>query len=153
MIHYIQRHITLIAVAVLCTGAGAAASAIANATAASTSPPARMAHHGMGHHGLSLRALVHRTVAGNLVVATRRGFVHVTVARGLVRSVGAHSITLTEGTPRASYRTVTLKLPAKVRVRDNRRRASLGQVSAGQRAIVVIAPRRALVAAHTPKRA
>lgn len=85
-----------------------------------------------------------------MVVATPRGFVKVNVARGKVKSVAGHRLTLVEGTRRATYRTVTITLPAGTRVRDNRHKATLGQISPGQRALVIKGPNRALVIAHTP---
>lgn len=85
------------------------------------------------------------------MVATKSGFANVTVARGRVQSINGDVLTLVEGTPKQSYRTATLTLPATVRVRDDKQKASLSQVTAGQRATVVIGPNRALVVAHTPK--
>lgn len=144
---FVHRHIKVIAVGLACAAAGAGASAVAVAGASTTPTGTRAAHRGLGP-----RALVRRTVQGDLVLATRKGFVHVKVARGLVKSVSGNQLTLTEGTRKASYATVQLTLPARTRVRDNRQKATLSAVKPGQRALVVQAPKRALVIAHTPRK-
>ncbi len=142
-----RSRLKLGAVALLCVALGVGAGAIANG-AASTSTPAVKAR---GHHAhLGLRMLVRRTAQANLVVHTKQGFANVTVARGTVRSVSGHQLTLAEGTRKATYKTVTYTLPATVRVRDNRQRSTLSAVKPGQRALVVILPKRALVVARTP---
>jgi hypothetical protein len=137
-------------VALTCLGIGAGASAIATASASSTH--AKTAHR--NRHGiLAPRAigLLRRTVQGSFVVATKSGFVNVTVARGQVQSVSGQTITIVEGTPKQTYKTVALTLPSTVTVRDDRQPATLGQVTAGQRATVIVGPNQALVVAHTPK--
>jgi hypothetical protein len=65
--------------------------------------------------------------------------------------VNGQQLTITEGTAKASYKTVTLTIPAGARVRDNRQKASLSDVKAGQRVIVIQAPKRTLVIARTPR--
>ncbi|HWE34221.1 MAG TPA: hypothetical protein VG410_12095 [Solirubrobacteraceae bacterium] len=136
------------AVALACVAVGVGAGAIANG-AASTSAPATT--HSAHRARLGLRALVRRTAQANLVVHTKQGFVNVTVARGTVQSVSGNEVTLAEGTRKATYKTVTYTLPAAVRVRDNRQRSTLSAVKPGQRALVVMLPKRALVIARTPK--
>lgn len=143
---FLHRHIRVIAVGLTCAAAGAGLSAIATA-GATTSGSGKAAHRGLGP-----RAIIRRTVQGDLVVATRKGFVHVKVARGLVKSVSGNQLTLAEGTRKASYGTVQLTLPARTRVRDNRQKATLSAVKPGQRAVVIQAPKRALVIAHTPRK-
>jgi hypothetical protein len=142
---FLHRHIKLITVGVVCAGLGAAGSAVA--VAGASTPGAATAAHAR----LRPRALIRRTVAAQLVVATRQGFVKVNITRGQVKSVSGHQLTLAEGTRRSTYKTVTLTLPAQTRVRDNHQKATLSQVSAGQRALVIRGPHRALVIAHTPK--
>jgi hypothetical protein len=146
MINFLRRHIVLLAVGVTCAAAGAGASVIAAAGAASSPHPRATAAH-----RLTLRRLARRTVAGSLVVRTKRGYVNVQIARGLVKQVSGQQLTLAEGTPRSTYRTVTLTLPAHTRVRDNRQPSTLAQVKPGQRAIVLIAPKRAFLVARTPR--
>ncbi len=141
----INRRVQLVAVAITCLGIGAGASAVTTASANNTA--ARP-----GTHGRPLRALLRRTVAGSFVVATKSGFVDLTVARGRVQAVDpqARTLTLVEGTRSQAYRTVTLTLPTDVKVRVDRTPASLDQVAVGQRATVVTGPKRTLVLAHTP---
>lgn len=142
-----RSRLKLGAVALTCVALGVGAGAIANG-AASTSTPAATA--GAHHVRLGLRALVRRTAQATLVVHTKQGFVNVTIARGTVQSVSGNQLTLAEGTRKATYKTVTYTLPATVRVRDNRQRSTLSAVKPGQRALVVMLPKRALVVARTP---
>ena len=145
MIRFIHKHLTVLLVGASCAAAGAGAGAIATAGAATPS------HSSKSTRRAELRRLIRHTVAGSLVVHTKQGFVTVTVARGTVRSVSGQQLTLAEGTRKAVYRTVTLTLPTNTRVRDNRQKATLNQVQSGQRAVILVAPHRPLVVAHTPK--
>ena len=145
MHRFLNRNLKLIVVGLACAAVGAGASAIA-AAGASTSQSGSAAHHRTGPRGL-IRRIVHR----QFVVATPRGFVHVSVVRGQVKSVSGNQLTLVEGTRRATYKTVTITLPAGTRVRDNRQLATLSDVKPGQRAMVIRTPRRTLVFAHTPQ--
>jgi hypothetical protein len=142
-----KARLKLGAVALVCVALGAAGGVIANSSASTTAST----HVGGKHAGLRPRALLRRTVQANLVVHTKQGFVNVTIARGTVQSVSGNQLTLAEGTRKASYKTVTFTLPAKVRVRDDRQPSTLGAVKPGQRAVVVLLPQRALVIARTPK--
>lgn len=142
----LKLNLKLVTVGLVCAGLGAGAGVIA--TAGASTPTS----HAAPHRRLAPRALIRRVVQGQLVVATRHGFVHVRIDRGQVKSVSGSQLTLLVGTRRATYRTVTLTLPARTRVRDNHQKATLAQVKPGQRAIVIQAPKRALVIAHSPKR-
>jgi hypothetical protein len=145
------RRVQLLTVALTCLAIGAGASAIATADASNTNAAKTHTRSTAHKAGLvRLRAVARRTVAGSFVVATKSGFVTVTVARGRVQAVSGQTLTLVEGTKAQTYRTVSLSLPATVRVRDNKQPSTLAQVTAGQRATVIIAPDRALVVAHTP---
>ena len=62
---------------------------------------------------------------GDVVVRTASGFGTVSFQRGTVTSVSGAQLTLTEGTRRASYRSVTVTIPADAVIRDNRQRAAL----------------------------
>lgn len=104
----------------------------------------------MGARAGALRRLARRTVHASLVVATRTGFANVTLDRGKVDSVRGRQLTLIEGTKASSYKTVTLTIPAGARIRDNRQLAAMSAIKPGQRAIVLQAPRRTFVFAHTP---
>jgi hypothetical protein len=146
----IRRHSRLLLVAVCCVAAGAGISAIATAGAAtsgSSSHPA--ATHAKARKG-GLRRLLH-AVQGSGVVRTADGFANVTFERGKVDSVSGQQLTITEGTPKATYKTVTVTIPAGAVIRDNRQKASLSDVKAGQRVLVLTAPKRTYVIARTPK--
>jgi hypothetical protein len=146
------KRLQLLTVALTCLGIGAGASAIAAADASSTpSSHTQALRSPQALRGTRVRALLRRTVEGNLVVSTKSGFVNVSVARGRVQAVNGDQLTLVEGTAKQSYRTVTLTLPANVKVRDDRQTSTLSQLTSGQRAVVIIGPKRGLVLAHTPK--
>ncbi len=146
-----RSRLKLGAVALVCVALGAGAGVIAN-SAASTSAPASASHAGRLHARGRLGGLARRTVSATLVVHTKQGFADVTIARGTVQSASGNQLTLAEGTKTATYKTVTLTLPSNVRVWDNGQRStSLSAVSQGQRALVIVGPRRAWVIAHTPK--
>jgi hypothetical protein len=152
---YILRHSRLLLVAVCCAALGAGASAIATAGASTSTSAAHaaatQAKHAKHAKRGGLRRLALRAVHGSAVVHTRQGFVTVTYDRGTVDSVNGQQLTITEGTAKASYQTVTLTIPTTARVRDDRQKASLSAVKAGQRVIVVQAPKRTLVSARTPR--
>jgi hypothetical protein len=146
----IRRHSRLLLVAVCCVAAGAAISAIATAGAAtsgsSSHPASQHAHVRKG----GLRRLAH-AVQGSAVVRTADGFATVTFQRGKVAAVSGRQLTITEGTRKATYKTVTVTVPADAVVRDNRAKSSLSDVKAGQRVLVLTAPKRTYVIARTPK--
>ena len=135
------------AVALVCVALGAGASAIASSSASTAAPAKAHAAHARGRIG----KLARRTVQGTFVVHSKRGWANVTFARGTVESVSGNQLTLAEGTRKATYKTATVTLPSNVVVRDNRQQSSLAGLSHGQRALVLIAPRRAWVIARTPK--
>ena len=149
---HILKHSRLLLLAVCCVALGAGASVIAGAGAASSSP-ARAAAHAHGHHGKhhgGLRGVARRAVHGDVVLHTRAGFRTVTFDRGVVDSVSGQQLKIVEGTPKATYKTVTLTIPANARVRDDKQDSSLSAVKPGQRVLVVAAPMRTLVIARTP---
>ena len=86
-----------------------------------------------------------------MVVATKSGFATVTINRGFVQSVSGQQLTIREGSAKATYKTVTVTIPAGAVIRDNRQKASLSDVKAGQRVLVLTAPKRTYVIARTPK--
>ncbi|MFZ1993049.1 MAG: hypothetical protein WAU75_02990, partial [Solirubrobacteraceae bacterium] len=147
----IGRHSRLLLVAICCVAAGAGISAIASAGATGTT--SSLAHSGAKAGKLragALRRLAH-AVQGSAVVRTAHGFATVTFERGKVDSVSGRQLTITEGTPKATYKTVTVSIPADAVVRDNRQKATLSAVKAGQRVVVLTAPKRTYVIARTPK--
>lgn len=144
-----RSRLKLGAVALVCVALGTGAGVIAN-SAASTSTPAS-SHAGRMHARARIGKLARRTVQGTFIVHSKSGWATVQFARGTVESVSGNQLTLAEGTKKAAYKTVTLTLPSKVLVRDNGQKSTLSSVSQGQRALVIIAPRRAWVIAHTLK--
>lgn len=144
----IHKQFRLIALGASCVAIGAGASAVASAGGATQSPTT--AHRTHAHRGpFAPRRAVRRAVHGDLLLATKRGFVKVAWDRGVVQSVNGQRLTLTEGR-KTTTRTVTLTIPSNARIRDNGRKATLSQVSRGQRVFVVHGPARTLVRARTP---
>ena len=152
----IRRHWRLLSVAVCCVALGAGVSAITTAGAAtsgtgsagSSSHAAKAAKPAAAGRGL--RRLT-RAVQGSAVVHTKNGFATVTFQRGKVDAVSGQRLTITEGTRRATYKTVTVTIPANAVVRDDRHKASLSDVKAGQRVLVLQSPKRTYVIARTPR--
>jgi hypothetical protein len=151
---HILRHSRSLLVAVCCIALGAGASVIAGAGAA-TSTPAHAKHARAGRGAKAkkrgLRRIATRAVHGDVVVHTKAGFETVTFDRGVVDSVSGRQLKITEGTPKATYNTVTLTIPANARVRDDKQESTLSSVKAGQRVLVVSGAKRALVVARTPR--
>ena len=142
-----RKHLKLIGVAASCAAIGAGASAIASAGAATgTTAPAKAAHAAKA--GLGPRRLIARAVHAEVVVHTKAGWGTVTLDRGVVQSISSQQLTINEGTAKASYKTITLTIPASARVRVNTHKATLVDVKAGQRVVVIQAPKRTLVVAH-----
>jgi hypothetical protein len=156
MKHLIGRHRRALALATTCVAVGVGIGAITSAGASTTkaASSSKVAHtaaaarHGrLRHRGRLLR----RAVQGDVIVRTASGFGTVSFQRGTVTSVSGAQLTLTEGTRKASYKSVTVTVPAQAVVRDNRTRATLSSLTAGQRVLVINAPKRTFVLAHTPK--
>jgi hypothetical protein len=149
----LRKHSRLLAVAVTCAALGAAVSAIATAGAATagSGKATATARHAKRAKAGGLRRFAARAVSGSVVVRTKSGFQTVTFERGKVDSVSGQQLTITEGTPKASDKTVTLTIPSGAVVRDDRQKASLSDVKPGQRVLVVGAPKRTIVIARTPK--
>jgi hypothetical protein len=151
----LRKHTRLLLVAVVCVALGAGASAIATAGAASSSSAKTGAAGGRAKLARigGLRRFAARAVHGDVVVRTKSGFATVTFDRGTVDSVSGQQLAIAEGTKKASYKTVTVTIPAGAVVRDDRHKASLSDVKAGQRVLVLVAPKRTFVMARTPKTA
>jgi hypothetical protein len=149
----LRKHSRTLVVAVCCVAVGAAASAIAVAGASTgsanhtgaKSAAARLAHGGRLHR------LAARAVQGSAVLYTKQGFKTATFERGAVDSVSGQQLQITEGTPKANYKTVTVTIPSTAHVRDNRQTASLSSLQSGQRVVVVQAPSGTFVIAHTAR--
>lgn len=151
---FVRKHSRVLLIAVSCATLGAAASAIAAAGAATSSPSsaAKAKLHARDRRAVALRRVALRSVHGDLVVKTKTGFGTVTFDRGKVDSVSGQQLTMTDATRNASYKTITLTIPSGAVIRDDRKPAALSDLKAGQRVIVVQAPKRTIVVAHTPKR-
>jgi hypothetical protein len=155
----LRKHSRLLAVAVTCVALGAGVGAIASAGAATggsakASAAGKHAKHGKRAkqgNAAGLRRYAARAVDGSIVVRTKGGFKTVTFDRGKVDSVSGQQLTITEGTPKAAYKTLTLTIPAGAVVRDDRQKATLAQVKPGQRVLVLVAPKQTFVIARTPK--
>jgi hypothetical protein len=147
---FIRDHSRILLVAASCTALGAGASAIASAGAAGS---ASGAHARTGAlRGRELRRFARHAVQGSFVVHTaKRGFVTVSFHRGKVDAVDGQQLTLTEGTKAAAYKTVRLTIPSTAKVRDNRQASTLSALQPGQRVVVLTAPQRTFVIAHTVK--
>jgi hypothetical protein len=152
MKNLIARHYRVLAAATACVALGIGIGAITSASA-TTKPvvSANRADARTRRQGRP-RRILRRTVQGDLVVHTKDGFATVALYRGTVDSVSDAKLTLTEGIGTASYRTVTVTIPAGSRVRDDGKPANLASVTAGQRVIVVRAPKRTFVLARPPRR-
>jgi GTPase involved in cell partitioning and DNA repair len=129
-------------------------SAIADAGAAQTHGARHHSHYGFyrygPRHGLGLaRGAVH----GELVVPNGTGFATVTFDRGTVKSVSGNTLTVTDGTRTKTYKDVTLTIPAGAAVRNNGATASLSDLKAGERVVVVQGPKHTWVIARTPRSA
>jgi hypothetical protein len=145
---FITKHMRIVLVGLSAMAIGASASAIASAGATGTH-----AAHGTraGHRAYGLHRLARRAVHGSVVVKTTTGFQTITFNRGKVDSVSGSQLTMTDGTRRASYQTVTLTVPSTARIRDNRHPTTLAALKPGQRVIVIQAPKQTLVIAHTSR--
>lgn len=150
-----QRTIVMKTGAVLgaCAAIGAGAGILGSAGASSASP-AKAAGAGKlaGRHGRRLRAgaiIPGRGIHGSVVVPGARGtFRTLTFDRGVVKSVSGTTLTITEGTRRATYRTATVTVPSSAVVRDNRQTVALSALKPGQRVVVVQGTPKMHVVAH-----
>jgi hypothetical protein len=153
---FLRNNSKVVLVALCCLALGAGASAIASAGAATGGKASRHAaqqrlwtHRGLRARGLS--RVGRHAVQGTVVLATRHGFKTVSFDRGTVVSVSGAQLTLSEGSAKTARRNVTLTVPSTARIRDDRRAASLSALKAGQRVMVIRAPRRTLVIAHAAR--
>src|SRR3954470_885445 len=116
----------------------AGACALAGAGAGLAGSDAHSGAHFRHHDGHRLGRFAKGPVHADLVVPTRGGeFKTVTLDRGLVESVGAGSLTIKEGTPTATYKTVTLTIPSGAKIRRNHDDAQLSDLQPGDYVTVV----------------
>lgn len=138
----------LIAVGVTCAAVGAAGGgAAAGAATSGHSTASPHARHGAAR-------VLRRTVHADLVIAQRDGkFATVSVDRGVIKAVSGDQLTIADATRKATYRDVTLTIPAKATIRDNRHAATLASLKPGQHVMVRQGPGRTVVRAHGARRA
>lgn len=145
---FLRKHIKLLTVGAACAAAGVGAGAIATAGAAGTSTASQSSAAPRAAARAARRSILARAVQGDVVVASKNGFATVTLNRGFVQSVAGQQLTIREGTKKATYKVVTLTIPAGAKVRDNGQSASLSQLTAGQRVRVIQGPKRTWVIAR-----
>jgi hypothetical protein len=138
----------VLALGVACAAAGAGAGTVAAAGASTGHRSPSGAHAAHVGHARGLIRLLRRSVHGELTIHTAKGFRTVTMNRGTVDAVSGDSLTMTDGTPKASDQKVTLTIPAGARIRNERKPATLSSLTAGERVVVVQLPRRTIVRAH-----
>jgi hypothetical protein len=131
--------------------AGIAGTAAAPSKSGSSTAPA-------GHpFRLGMRMRMHRLggppVHGELVVPNRAGtgFDTVTIDNGKFKSLSGNQLTITEGTQKATYKTVTLTIPSNAVVRRNWSPAKLSDLRAGDEVHVLVGPRGTFVSARDAK--
>jgi hypothetical protein len=135
-------------VAAASVGATVAVDAATSAGSKSSPHRAGSRHPGLRH--LGARRVLRRVVHADLVVARRDGtFPTITIDRGRIGAVSGSTVSLVEGTAKATYKSVDIALPAGAVVRVNGRRASAAELKPGMRARVLQAPRRTVVRARS----
>jgi hypothetical protein len=147
---FITTHPRVLALGVACAAAGAGAGTVAaaGASAGHRSASGTRTDRAAPARQRGLIRLARRTVHGELTVRTPGGFRTVTIDRGVVDSVSGDTLTMTDGTSKASDQKVTLTIPSSARVRNDRRTASLPSLTAGERVLVVQLPKRTVVRAR-----
>ena len=109
------------------------------------------AHHGHYPFGHGMR--MGQPVHADLVVPDRQGgFQNVTMDRGTVSSVSGDQLTIDEGTPKATYKTLTLTIPSDATVSRNRQSAQLSDLQPGDFVAVVQSQGKTFVTAFNRSR-
>jgi hypothetical protein len=83
-----------------------------------------------------------------IVPNNKGGFDAVTMDRGSFSSLSGDQLTITEGTKSATYKTVTITIPANATVRRNEKKAELTDLKAGNEVKILRGPDGTVVAAH-----
>jgi hypothetical protein len=143
----------VLAVGAVCAAAGAGAGtvAVAGASTSHGSTSGARTHRTASARRRGLLRLARRTVHGELTVDTPTGFQTAAIDRGTIDSVSGDTLSVTDGTRRASAQKVTLTIPSSAVIRNDRRPASLASLRAGERVVVVALPQRTVVVAHPPR--
>jgi hypothetical protein len=138
---FVKAGVVAVACGALGTGVAFASSALTPQSSPAQQPPSNNGKHAAAHKGRKGAGPFARVVHGDAVVPAQNGqFVNVTFDRGVVQSVQGNTLTLKEGTNNATYKTVTLTIPADAKIRDNKQPAQLSDVKPGQRAAVLLGP-------------
>lgn len=128
---------------------GAGIGYASSASGASSTPLST--HKTGGARALRQAARLRRAVSITAVVPDGNGkFATISVERGTLLSSSGSMLSIREGTPRVSYKTVTLTLPSDTAVRLARQPSSLAALRAGDRIVVVQGPRRTVLSARPP---
>src|SRR3954452_15734676 len=91
-------------------------------------------------------------VHAELVVPDRQGgFRTVTLDRGTVKTVSGDQLTIAEGTKKATYKDVTLTIPATAKIRRNGDSAALSDLQAGDLVSIVTTGDKTFVKAKAPR--
>lgn len=138
------------AVGVVCATAGAAAgiagsSASSQSTAKSAAAGAVIADGPMLHFKLGLDAAGPPVHSDTVVPNQKGGFDTITMDRGTYSSLSGDQLTITEGTKTATYKTVTLTIPANATVRRNDQTAHLSDIKSGDTVMVAQTPQGTVV--------
>lgn len=137
------------AVGLACAAAGVGAGVLDSASGASSPASPKAAHKaaaGAGRQG-GLRAL-RRAVHVEAVVPVAGGkFATATLDRGMLAAVSGSTLTIREGTKKASYKSVTIAVPPGAKVKLDRQPATLSGLVVGDRVLVFHGPKRTRVAA------
>jgi hypothetical protein len=95
-----------------------------------------------------------------MVVPNKAGddFITVTQDNGKVESVSGDQLTISEGTPKATYKTVTIDVPGDAKILRNGKKAALSDLQAGDQVHASVSPEGSFVFAsngdflkHVPK--
>ena len=147
--------ITAAGAAAVCATAGVIAGIAGTAAAPSKSGSSRAAgrHPFIFNMRRGIRRLGGSPVHGQLVVpnSAGTGFDTVTIDNGKLKSLSGNQLTITEGTPKATYKTVTLTIPSNAVVRRNWSAAKLSDLQAGDEVHVLVGPRGTFVNANDSK--
>lgn len=154
-----KRFQTAIAVGAVCATGGVIAGIAGSAAAPSSSKSSTTAQSNAGpkRWAPGRRGLRHRLggppIHGEFVVPNQAGtgFDTVKMDNGKVKSVSGDQLTITEGTDKATYKTVTLTIPSNARVRRNWSSAKLSDLQPGDRVHVLVGPRGTFVGANDAK--
>jgi hypothetical protein len=93
-------------------------------------------------------------VHSDTVVPNQKGgFDTITMDHGAFSSLSGNQLTITEGTKTATYKNVTLTIPANATVRRNDQAAHLSDIKSGDIVVVVQGPKGTLVDARDAKHA